>query len=207
MSNVLKTVKKTGKFPESFESKEETNTLGPSNVSESQLMRIRRKLSEEDLTVKNTSSNTNNDDKEQIKNKTSIHDTLFVIVDGIMLYHDPTLFIPYFDLCIFIRSRYNDLKTRRENRAGYVTLDGFWKDPPGYFDQMVWPGYVRAHSYLFDDSYEKNKDKKIDINNNKKMESQLSQTAINEYHLKTPDNLDYTMCQLLDWAVDRVLEI
>ena len=25
----------------------------------------------------------------------------------------------------------------------------FWKDPPGYFDDVVWPTYLRLHSYLF----------------------------------------------------------
>lgn len=26
---------------------------------------------------------------------------------------------------------------------------GVWNDPPGYFDNIVWPGYVKAHSSLF----------------------------------------------------------
>ena len=26
---------------------------------------------------------------------------------------------------------------------------GFWKDPPGYFDDVVWPNYLRHHSFLF----------------------------------------------------------
>lgn len=67
MSEVIKTVKETGEFPSTFQSKEETNTLGKSNVSEEQLSHIKKK----------------------IESVPGINDTFFVIVDGIMLYHDP----------------------------------------------------------------------------------------------------------------------
>ena len=40
---------------------------------------------------------------------------------------------------------------RREARDGYVTLEGFWKDPPGYVEKIVWPEYVRAHEWMFVD--------------------------------------------------------
>ncbi|ETN37692.1 uncharacterized protein HMPREF1541_07315 [Cyphellophora europaea CBS 101466] len=32
---------------------------------------------------------------------------------------------------------------RRTRRAGYVTLEGFWQDPEGYVEDVVWPNYVR----------------------------------------------------------------
>ena len=38
---------------------------------------------------------------------------------------------------------------RREARNGYVTLEGFWEDPPDYFDKIVWPNYVEEHHCLF----------------------------------------------------------
>ena len=28
---------------------------------------------------------------------------------------------------------------------------GYWVDPPGYFDEVVWPNYVRDHAFLFKD--------------------------------------------------------
>lgn len=40
---------------------------------------------------------------------------------------------------------------RRAGRAGYVTLEGFWEDPPGYVEKIVWPNYVRDHGFLFRD--------------------------------------------------------
>ncbi|MCV5117104.1 hypothetical protein OFC47_27165, partial [Escherichia coli] len=32
----------------------------------------------------------------------------------------------------------------------YGTLEGFWKDPPGYVEKIVWPEYVRAHEWMFE---------------------------------------------------------
>ena len=89
--------------------------------------------------------------------------TRFVIVDGIMLFNEgsPLIATPSatpdsanpLDLALFVRAPYFDLLKRREARAGYVTLEGFWVDPPGYFDDIVWPGYVKSHSYLFEDGH------------------------------------------------------
>jgi len=47
--------------------------------------------------------------------------------------------------------RYKKAKARREARSGYVTLEGFWEDPPGYVDKIVWPNYVNDHKFLFVD--------------------------------------------------------
>lgn len=33
---------------------------------------------------------------------------------------------------------------------GYVTIEGFWTDPPGYVDKIVWPNYVEEHAYMFE---------------------------------------------------------
>jgi nicotinamide/nicotinate riboside kinase len=40
---------------------------------------------------------------------------------------------------------------RRSNRDGYVTVEGFWTDPPGYVEKIVWPNYVASHEWLFQD--------------------------------------------------------
>ncbi|KAG8531075.1 uncharacterized protein KY384_004432 [Bacidia gigantensis] len=55
-----------------------------------------------------------------------------------------------FDLKILLRARREKAKERREGRNGYVTLEGFWQDPEGYFDDVVWPNYVREHAWLFE---------------------------------------------------------
>ncbi|KAI0131276.1 P-loop containing nucleoside triphosphate hydrolase protein [Daldinia grandis] len=38
---------------------------------------------------------------------------------------------------------------RRARRDGYVTLEGFWADPPGYVEKVVWPNYAAGHGGLF----------------------------------------------------------
>lgn len=75
-----------------------------------------------------------------------------LIVDGFLLFPSPPLpaALPsLFDVKILLRVNKNVAKERREARPGYVTLDGFWSDPPGYFDDVVWPNYVESHAKYF----------------------------------------------------------
>ncbi|WVO15072.1 hypothetical protein L204_102716 [Cryptococcus depauperatus] len=55
------------------------------------------------------------------------------------------------DIYIFLHVPYSLLKIRREQRQVYVMQRGVWVDPPGYFDKIVWPGYVKAHQDVFKD--------------------------------------------------------
>lgn len=74
-----------------------------------------------------------------------------VIVDGFLLLGPSVQSIrALFDLKLLLRSRYEDSKRRREARRGYTTLEGWWEDPPGYFDQIVWPNFVKEHAFLFE---------------------------------------------------------
>jgi nicotinamide/nicotinate riboside kinase len=57
---------------------------------------------------------------------------------------------PQMDIKVFLRVSYTKAKARREARSGYVTLEGFWEDPPGYVDQIVWPNYVNDHKFMFE---------------------------------------------------------
>lgn len=176
LNHVLSEIKRTGgTIPPTFESKEETNTLGPSNVTDEELLNVQRSIAVD-------------------------ADMLFVIVDGIMLYNKDSPLISVhssfsnnktgvLDLALFLRASYYDLLKRREARAGYVTLEGFWKDPPGYFDDIVWPGYVKAHSYLFEDG---------------QVDGPLTSQAVTEFGIKTPTQMDCTMLQLLHWSVDEI---
>jgi nicotinamide/nicotinate riboside kinase len=54
------------------------------------------------------------------------------------------------DVKLFLRVSKTRAVRRRELRDGYVTLEGFWKDPPGYVEKIVWPDHVEAHSWLFE---------------------------------------------------------
>lgn len=166
LSDVLEKIRATGEMPSEFKSQEETNTLGPSNVSEEKIAELRSSFQF----------------SEEVK---------YIIVEGIMLFYDgsPLLSKHQLDLALFLRSRYADLKARREARDGYVTLEGFWKDPPGYFDDIVWPGYVKSHSHLFVD---------------RKLEGPLTDTALTSYKLNIPPSLDMNMQDILEWSLDKI---
>lgn len=73
-----------------------------------------------------------------------------VIVDGFLLLGPSVRSLRnLFDVRILLRSRYEDSKRRREARSGYTTIEGWWEDPPAYFDRIVWPNYVKEHGFLF----------------------------------------------------------
>lgn len=74
------------------------------------------------------------------------------IIDGFLLYSEGMKNIrSQFDVKLFLRTNFKTAKTRREARSGYVTLEGFWEDPPEYVDKVVWPNYVKDHAFLFKD--------------------------------------------------------
>lgn len=73
------------------------------------------------------------------------------LLDGFLLY-PPSMspLRPHLDVRLFLRTSRERAKARREARDGYVTLEGFWKDPPGFVDRVVWPNYVAEHGYMFE---------------------------------------------------------
>ncbi|KAJ2227379.1 ribosylnicotinamide kinase [Coemansia sp. RSA 518] len=74
-----------------------------------------------------------------------------ILVDGILLFYDEANNESPGAECdtgLFIYAQYETLKQRREARSAYVTKDGIWEDPPGYFDSIVWPNFVKYHSNL-----------------------------------------------------------
>lgn len=58
----------------------------------------------------------------------------------------------FWDFGLFLNGEREELKKRREGRDGYATIEGWWQDPPGYFDDLVWPGYIKTHGWLFEES-------------------------------------------------------
>ncbi|KAA1476809.1 P-loop containing nucleoside triphosphate hydrolase protein [Dentipellis sp. KUC8613] len=72
------------------------------------------------------------------------------LVDGFLLYWDPEV-VETLDAKFFLRVPRATLEARRVERSGYYTAEGgFWRDPPGYFEQLVWPAYVAAHEGIFE---------------------------------------------------------
>jgi len=73
----------------------------------------------------------------------------FILLDGFLLYWDREC-VEKYDLKFFVRESYQVLKERRRIRQTYHTADGkTWQDPPEYWDQIIWPAYLLAHSHMF----------------------------------------------------------
>lgn len=76
------------------------------------------------------------------------------LLDGFLLYTKQQEMaanvMPLLDVRLFLQVSRARATERRHARDGYVTLEGFWKDPPGYVEKIVWPNYVEAHKWLFE---------------------------------------------------------
>jgi len=126
-SNCLQYIRDHGELPTHFTSKEDQNTTGPSPVDDDFI-----------------------DQKKQavIRLLPQNNTRKVVLVDGFLMYHD-TRVMQLLDIKILLRANVSLLKARRESRSGYVTLAGFWQDPPDYFSKIVMPEYVKNHKHLF----------------------------------------------------------
>lgn len=113
------------------------------------------------------------------------------IIDGFLLFSEEMKAIrELFDVKLLLRTDYQTAKSRREARSGYVTLEGFWEDPPGYVDKVVWPNYVKDHAFLFKDG---------------DVEGELKQDVLDELDIHgMPSSAQDDMTTLLQWAVEVV---
>ena len=99
---------------------------------------------------------------------------------------------PQIDIKLFLRVSYAKAKARREARSGYVTLEGFWEDPPGYVDKIVWPNYIEDHKFMFEDG---------------DVEGQLKDEVVKEWGIRyLKEGLDVDMATTLRWAVGIIIE-
>jgi len=132
-------------------------TLEPAvHVSQETLDRLRRRLelalvrmatltpSSVATPISSTSSST------RIPAKTSTRPVRFCILDGFLLF-TPPLPLDLMDIKLLLRASRSQAIARRANREGYVTLEGFWTDPPGYVEKVVWTHHARYHSVFFKD--------------------------------------------------------
>jgi nicotinamide/nicotinate riboside kinase len=115
------------------------------------------------------------------------------VFDGFLLYSRSMLSIQqHMDLKLFLRVSYENAKKRREARDGYATIEGFWQDPPGYVDKIVWPNYVEDHKWMFEN----------DDVNGKVKETVLKEWGIDCQVDKGPD---VDMETTLIWAVETLM--
>jgi nicotinamide/nicotinate riboside kinase len=93
-----------------------------------------------------------------------LHGNRLCIFDGFLLYTPSMSAIqPYLDVKFFLRVSYEKAKVRREARSGYATIEGWWADPPGYVDKIVWPNYVRDHAWMFIDGDVEGRVKPVEV--------------------------------------------
>jgi nicotinamide/nicotinate riboside kinase len=172
LRTTLEYIKTHGRSPPSLVSKEDQNSVGQHGVDEALIEKCRLRL----RTLVEEHS----------------WDKPIAIVDGFLLFSESMADIRrLFDVKLFLRTSYQTAKTRREARSGYVTLEGFWEDPPGYVDRIVWPNYVHDHSFLFQ---------------GQDVEADLDEAVCAKHDINgMPREAEKSMAQCLEWAVS-VLE-
>ncbi len=161
----LSYIKKNGMSPPDLSSKEDKNSVGEVNVN--------RKLV---------------DDLEWKAGHWMFQDVPpIAIIDGFLLYSEEMKDIrSLFDVRLLLRTDYKTAEARREARSGYVTLEGFWEDPPGYVDKVVWPNYVKDHAFLFKDG---------------DVEGDLKQDVLDQLQIHAmPRETQEDMTAVLEWA-------
>lgn len=126
--HALEYIRQHGMSPPDFVSKEDQNSVGEVDVDKSMIEDLQWKAS-----------------KWMFADAPPI-----AIIDGFLLYSEGMKAVrDLIDVKLFLRTDYETAKARREARNGYVTLEGFWEDPPGYVDKVVWPNYVKDHAFMF----------------------------------------------------------
>jgi nicotinamide/nicotinate riboside kinase len=170
LEQALQHIKEHEKSPEWLESKEDQNSVGEHGVAEEEVDKLRQRISG------------------LLGERKEWDNRRICIVDGFLLFSEEMKHVrSFFDVKLFLRTSYETAKKRREARSGYVTLEGFWADPPGYVDKVVWPNYVQDHKFLFEDG---NVEKELD-------ESVCSSVGIDGM----PRSAEADMGKCLRWAL------
>lgn len=147
LSTTLHHIKTYSRLPPSTTSKEDQNTIGPSPVS---------KLTLSSLTTETRSRLTALFQHQQPQTKIALY-----LLDGFLLFPSPHL--PVSDprshlreviastaaARLFVPCTREQTVRRRAQRSGYVTLEGFWEDPEGYVEDVVWGNYAVDHAWMF----------------------------------------------------------
>ncbi|KAJ4200490.1 ribosylnicotinamide kinase [Fusarium falciforme] len=116
------------------------------------------------------------------------------LLDGFLLFSPSMAAIkPNLDIKLFLRTTYAKAKARREARDGYVTLEGFWADPPGYVDKIVWPNYVEQHAWMFQGG---------------DVEGEFKMDVLEKERIKVQDKVgvDGDIEKTFEWTVDTILD-
>ncbi|KAK8247573.1 P-loop containing nucleoside triphosphate hydrolase protein [Phyllosticta capitalensis] len=175
LRSALEHIKTHGTPPPDFVSKEDQNAVGECGIDGAVVERCRERLQE--------FFEANKDRTQRV-----------AIVDGFLLFSPEMKDLgirDQFDLRLFLRTSYATAKQRREARSGYVTLEGFWQDPPGYVDDIVWPNYVKDHKFLFRDG---------------DVDGELDEAVCRETDVHgMPIDAEGDMGKVLEWATETII--
>lgn len=167
-----------------FDSKEDRNSVGSCPVSDDLIARLKFQVSQW-----TQSGNPGHGILTMSSNPLRL-----CIFDGFLLYSPSMRSLQqHMDLKLFLRVSYEKAKTRREARDGYATIEGFWQDPPGYVDKIVWPNYVSDHKWMFE---------------NDDVGGKLREDVIKEWEIKcqVDKGSDVDMESTLIWAVETLMK-
>ncbi|KAF7558490.1 hypothetical protein G7046_g5660 [Stylonectria norvegica] len=133
MAESLAYIRQNASFPPTLDSKEDQNSIGECPVPASTIQALKSHVAAS-LSPTHPLLNT----------------LRLCVLDGFLLYSPSMAALQQnLDIKLFLRASYARAKARREARDGYVTIEGFWADPPGYVDKIVWPNYVEEHAWMF----------------------------------------------------------
>jgi nicotinamide/nicotinate riboside kinase len=131
----LRHARERGALPAGLESKEAQNTVGERRVSEECVERLRGVVEAWMGAVGAPAAG-------RAKG--------LVVVDGFLLFGEGVTEVrELLDVKLLLRATFDATTRRRKARNGYVTLEGFWVDPEGYAEEVVWPAYVEEHGFMF----------------------------------------------------------
>lgn len=188
MEKALSHIHNEGTFPPFVDSKEDKNSVGTCPASTAKIEAMKAQV------------------QAWLRPGSPGHDVFsgenaprLCLLDGFLLYSPPRFskVMDLIDVKLFLQVSHEKATQRREARDGYVTLEGFWKDPPGYVDKVVWPNYVEAHRWMFVGG---------DVEGGKLDLQVLREKGILAQFGKEGDAVDFDFEQTLEWAVGRVME-
>ncbi|KLU91950.1 hypothetical protein MAPG_10899 [Magnaporthiopsis poae ATCC 64411] len=182
MEKSLSYIRQTGKFPPDLDSKEDQNSVGACPVPDSKIAELKQKVA--DWTQPG-----------QAGYGLLVPDKLSLcLLDGFLLYHPPRLdaVMDRLDLKLFLLVSRDRAIQRRKARTGYVTLEGFWEDPEGYVEEIVWPNYAESHAWLFENGDVQGK---VDE----------AARASRDIRVQQGAGLDVDMATTLEWAVNTIM--
>jgi nicotinamide/nicotinate riboside kinase len=175
LKDALVWARERGEVPGWLTSKEDQNTVEPSGVEDELVARLREHVSA------------------RLAQTASPSGPRIFLLDGFLLY-PPTLTpspLPHLSIKLLLLTTLPALLERRARRTGYVTLEGFWEDPEGYVENVVWANYVRDHAFLFAAG---------------DVEGPVREDVIEGLGVKVQPDRGWGMGEVLEWAVEVILK-